>query len=461
MKKLLFYKNYLLLAGLLGMVILGLLHFILGPINQPHWIIAFSLIRLFCGFLLILFGILHRKLGAWIWISLIIGIVIGLDFPELAKSLHVLSIIFLRLVKTLLAPLLFATLVYGIAGHGDLKKVGRMGWKSILYFEVVTTFALIIGVICINFSKAGVGIPQPKLIEKTVSIVPLTTEETMAHIFPENIAKSVAEGQILQVVIFSVLFGIGLALVPVSVRKPLLDVTQSLSEVMFKFTGLVMYLAPLAVGSAIAFTVASLGYGILNHLLLLVITFFSAIFLFILIILLPIAIWAKIPIRPFFQAILEPVSLAFATASSEAALPKAMNALENFGVSRYVISFVMPAGYSFNMDGGTLYLSLASIFIAQAGGQHLTIGQEVLMIFTLMLASKGIAGIPRAALAILAGMSASLGLASWPIFILFGIDGILDMGRSALNVLGNCLATVVIARSENEFDDKKALQYKS
>jgi len=408
----------------------------------------------------ILFGFFQKKLSTWIWVGLFAGAAIGIDFPQIGQNLHVLGTIFLRLVKTLLAPLLFSTLVFGIAGHADLKQIGRLGWKSLLYFEVVTSFALIIGVLCINFTRAGVGISMPAHIEKTLSPPIMTVEETIAHIFPENIAKSVAEGQILQVVIFSVLFGIGLALVPLNVRKPMLEFTSSLSEVMFKFTGLVMYMAPLAVGSAMAYTVSTLGLGVLHNLLILVATFFGAILIFVGIILVPIAIWSRIPLLPFGKAVLEPLSIAFATASSEAALPKAMTAMEDLGASRYVVSFVMPAGYSFNMDGGTLYLSLASIFIAQASGKYLSLSQEIIMIFTLMLASKGIAGVPRAALAILTGMSASLGLPAWPIFILFGIDGILDMGRSALNVLGNCLATVVIAQSEKEFHYPKLISQK-
>lgn len=419
--------------------------------SQPEWSTWAQYFRIAGSLCFIGFGILQNKLSGWIWVSLVLGAVLGLDFPQFAQSLHVLGIIFLRLVKTLLAPLLFSTLVFGIAGHSDLKQVGRMGWKSLVYFEVVTSFALVIGVICIHFSRAGIGIPMPTHLEKTVIPNPMSLEETLAHIFPENLAKSISEGQILQVVIFSVLFGISLALLPISIRKPMLDFTHSLSEVMFRFTNIVMYMAPLAVGSAMAFTVSTMGLSILHNLIILVGTFFGAIFLFVILILVPIALLARIPLLAFGKAVLEPVSIAFATASSEAALPKAMTSMEKLGASRIVVSFVMPAGYSFNMDGGTLYLSLAAIFIAQASGKNLSLNQEIIMIFTLMLASKGIAGVPRAALAVLTGMSAGLGLPSWPIFILFGIDGILDMGRSALNVLGNCLATVVIAQSENEF----------
>jgi len=401
---------------------------------------------------------MHRKLGTWIWISLILGIQIGFDFPEIAHSMHVLSLVFLRLIKTLLAPLLFSTLVYGIASHSDLKQVGRMGWKSILYFEILTTFALLIGVVCINISQAGHGIPTPVKMEKSEITKPMGWEDTVLHIFPENIAKSIAEGQILQVVVFSIFFGIGLAQLPLPIKKPMLEFSHSLSEVMFRFTGLVMYLAPLAVGSAIAYTVAGMGLDILNHLLVLVVTLYTALFLFILLILLPIIYLYKIPIFPFIRTVSEPVSLAFATASSEAALPKAMTAMEKFGVPRHIVSFVLPTGYSFNLEGSTIYLAIASIFIAQATGKSLSLNQELVMVLTLMLASKGVAGIPRASFAILTGMTASFGLETWPLFILFGIDGILDMGRTGLSVLGNCLATVVIARSEKEFDREMALK---
>ena len=409
---------------------------------------------------LIVYAIQKKSLSVWIFIGMLVGVQLGIDYPEFSRSLNLVSDIFLRLIKSIIAPLLFGTLVYGIAGHANLRQVGRMGWKSLLYFEVLTSFALVIGLVCINISKAGSGIKAPATMagKVTVAIKP-TVNDVILHIFPENIAKSIADGQILQVVIFSILFGIGLAMLPEKSRRPMIDFTHSLAETMFKFTGIVMYMAPFAVTAAIAFTVAHLGLGIVGNLLSLLATLYIALLIFVLLILLPVALIAGIPISQFLAAIAEPVSIAFATSSSEAALPKAMLAIERFGVPQHIVSFVMPAGYSFNQDGSTLYLSLATIFIAQAGGMNFSFAEEVSMILVLTLSSKGIAGVPRAPFAILAGMTASFGLPTWPIFILFGIDALMDMGRSAVNVLGNCLATVVIARTENEFDRSKALAW--
>ena len=409
---------------------------------------------------LIVYAIQKKSLSVWIFIGMLVGAQLGLDYPEFSRSLNLVSDIFLRLIKSIIAPLLFGTLVYGIAGHANLRQVGRMGWKSLLYFEVLTSFALVIGLVCINISKAGSGIKAPATMagKVTVAIKP-TVNDVILHIFPENIAKSIADGQILQVVIFSILFGIGLAMLPEKSRRPMIDFTHSLAETMFKFTGIVMYMAPFAVTAAIAFTVAHLGLGIVGNLLSLLATLYIALLIFVLLILLPVALIAGIPISQFLAAIAEPVSIAFATSSSEAALPKAMLAIERFGVPQHIVSFVMPAGYSFNQDGSTLYLSLATIFIAQAGGMNFSFAEEVSMILVLTLSSKGIAGVPRAPFAILAGMTASFGLPTWPIFILFGIDALMDMGRSAVNVLGNCLATVVIARTENEFDRSRALAW--
>lgn len=410
--------------------------------------------------ILLVYAWKNRSLTAWIFIGMLVGAQLGHDFPELSRSLHIISDIFLRLIKSIISPLLFATLVYGIAGHANLRQVGRMGWKSLLYFEVLTSFALLIGLFCINISKAGAGIKAPlSMNEKVAVAIKPTVSEIILHIFPENIAKSIADGQILQVVIFSIIFGIGLAMLPEKTRRPLVDFTHSLAETMFKFTGIVMYLAPLAVTAAIAYTVGNLGIGIFGNLLSLLATLYLALALFVLLVLLPVALIAGVPVLKFMAAVAEPVSIAFATSSSEAALPKAMLAVERFGVPQRIVSFVMPAGYSFNQDGSTLYLSLATIFIAQAAGKSLSFGEEVAMVLVLTLSSKGVAGVPRAPFAILAGMTASFGLPAWPIFILFGIDALMDMARSAVNVLGNCLATVVIARTENEFDRDRALAW--
>ena len=401
---------------------------------------------------LILYGIKKNSLTSWILISMVIGAEIGHDYPEIGIKLQVLSKVFLKMIKTIVAPLLFATLVYGIAGHADLKQVGRMGWKAILYFEVVTTIALFIGLAAINISQAGAGITMPPASgESLPDVPPQTLNDIILHIFPENIAKSIAEGQILQIVVFSILFGIALAMVREDKRLPMLKATESLSEVMFKFTNIVMYFAPIGVGAAIAYTVGHMGLGILVNLFQLLATLYVALIVFLLGVLLPIALIVGVPIKKFLQAIAGPVSIAFATTSSEAALPRAMENLEKLGVPRKIVAFVMPTGYSFNLDGTTLYLSLASIFVAQAAGMNLSIPQQLVIVFTLMLTSKGVAGVPRASLVILLGTAASFGMPSWPIFIILGIDELMDMARTSVNVIGNCLATVVVAKWEKEF----------
>jgi proton glutamate symport protein len=405
---------------------------------------------------LIAYAFLRRSLTPWILVSMLAGAEFGHDWPQKAAHLQVLSQIFLRLIKLVIAPLIFGTLVSGIAGHPDLKKVGRLGIKSILYFEVVTTLALLIGLAAINISKAGVGVHLPASITSDVNQAPTRppASEIILHIFPENIAKSVAEGQVLQVVVFSILFGIALALVPQGRRAPMLQFCESLSEVMFRFTNLVMLFAPIGIGAAIAFTVSQGGLQIIGNLFQLLATLYCALLAFIFLVLLPIALLARVPLRKFMAAVAEPVSIAFGTATSEAALPRAMEAMESIGVPRSIVAFVMPTGYSFNLDGSTLYLSLAAIFVAQIAGISLSLRQQVVMMLTLMLTSKGTAGVSKSALVILLSTADSLGLPSQPILILFAVDQLLDMGRTAINVLGNCLATVVIARWEGEFPEK-------
>lgn len=397
----------------------------------------------------------QRSLTAWILYSMFVGVEVGHDIPDIATHLQVLSKIFLKLIKTIIAPLIFATLVVGIAGHSNLKQVGRMGLKAIIYFEIVTTLALFVGLAAINLTQAGVGVKAPEGVEhqEELKAVKQTPQEIILHIFPENIAKSVAEGQVLQIVIFSILFAIGLALVKEVRRKPMLEFTESLAEVMFKFTQVVMYFAPIGVGAAIAYTVSHMGLGILVNLFQLLFTLYGALIFFLLFVLLPVALLARVPLKKFFSAIAEPVSIAFATTSSEAALPKAMENMEKFGVPRKVVAFVLPTGYSFNLDGTTLYLSLASVFVAQVAGINMSWDEQLLMVLTLMVTSKGVAGVPRASLVILLGTAASFGLPVWPIFIILGIDELMDMARTSVNVIGNCLATVVIAKWEGEYKE--------
>ena len=403
---------------------------------------------------LLVYAVRKKSLTAWILISMVVGAEFGHDFPEIAVKLRVLSQVFLRMIKTIIAPLLFGTLVVGIAGHSGLKQVGRMGLKSIIYFEVVTTIALFIGLVAINISRAGVGIIPPEgQHEELPSTTPQTFNDVVLHIFPENIAKSIVEGQVLQIVVFSIIFGIGLALVSPVKRQPMLNFAESLSETMFKFTNIVMYFAPVGVGAAIAYTVGHMGIGVLKNLFELLGTLYCALLVFVFCVLLPVALIVKVPLKRFIKAMLEPVSIAFATTSSEAALPRAMEAMERIGVPRKIVAFVMPTGYSFNLDGTTLYLSLATIFVAQAAGMDLSWGQQLVIVFTLMLTSKGVAGVPRASLVILLGTATSFGLPIWPIFLILGIDELMDMARTSVNMVGNCLATIVIARWEGEFID--------
>jgi proton glutamate symport protein len=411
-------------------------------------IVRWASLLSFCGY-----AWARRSLTAWIVAGMLIGAEIGYDWPNAGANMKVLSLIFLRLIKTIVAPLVFATLVVGIAGHSNLKQVGRMGIKALIYFEIVTTIALLIGVGAINLSKAGVGVQQPPDVQ-TVAAQKQTASGVIEHIFPENIAKSVAEGQVLQVVVFSIIFGIALAMLSDAKRRPMLSFCESLSEVMFKFTNIVMWFAPIGVCGAIAYTVGTMGFGILRNLAQLLVTFYAALFAFILLVFVPVALIARIPLRRFMRAVAEPASIAFATASSEAALPRGMEAMEAFGAPRQTVAFVMPLGYSFNLDGSTLYLALAAIFVAQATGKHLSLVDQLLMIFTFMLISKGIAGIPRATLVVLLGALDSFQLQAWPVFVILGIDQLLDMGRTALNVVGNCLATVVIARWEGELGEE-------
>ena len=408
----------------------------------------------------VLFAFYKKSLTTWILASMVIGVEVGLDFPLFAQNLRVLSQIFLRMVKTIIAPILFSTLVVGIAGHSDLKQVGRMGWKSIVYFEVVTTFALIIGLVAINLSKAGVGIHIPATFHQELpKIVNQTWQDLILDVFPENIIKSMYNGDVLPIVVFSVIFGIGLAMVNEQKRKPMLQFSESLAATMFKFTNLIMYFAPVGVGAAIAVTVGHLGLDILSSLLKLLLTLYTSLIVFVGLVLFSIAYLMKIPIRQFIKAVSGPVSIAFATTSSESALPIAMENMEKFGVPQKIVSFVIPAGYTFNLDGTCLYLSLASVFVAQAAGIHMPIITQIVMGLTLMLTSKGVAGVPRASLIILLGTVSSFGLPVWPVMAILGIDELMDMARTSVNVIGNTLASCVIASWEGEFDREKALAF--
>ncbi|MEO7444525.1 MAG: cation:dicarboxylase symporter family transporter [Ferruginibacter sp.] len=430
----------------------SILEWPMGLLKITRWIFVASMV---------LFALTRKSLTTWILVAMVIGVEIGLDFPAFSQNLQFLSKIFLRLVKTIVAPLLFSTLVVGIASHSNLKQVGRMGWKSLLYFEIVTTFALMIGLMFINLTKAGAGIIVPQnLLHDLPEVKIKIWQDHIIDIFPENIIKSIYEGNVLPIVVFSVIFGIALALLTAERKKPMLEFAESLSETMFRFTKIIMYFAPFGVGAAIAVTVGHLGIDILKNLLLLLVTLYLALAFFLLFILFPIALYvAKIPIKKFIQAIKEPVSIAFATTSSDSALPSALENMERFGVPRKIVSFVIPTGYTFNLDGTTLYLSLASIFVAQAAGMDLSFGHQMVIGLTLMLTSKGVAAVPRASLVILIATASTFGFPIWPIMAIYGIDELMDMARTSVNVIGNTLASCVIARWEGEFDDAKALAF--
>ena len=445
-------KNRLLPAFLIVCTVAIIFSFIShkGFVRLPA--ISLEALRWLAILLLAVYATVRRSLTLWILNGLFAGAELGYGAPSAAMKCQIFGSIFLRLIKVIIAPLLFGTLVVGIAGHAELKKVGRMAVKALVYFEIVSTIALIIGLIAINVSRAGVGVHLPSApTEQTLT--PATTQSTsqlILNIFPENIAKSVADGQILQVVVFSILFAIGLALVKEPKRRPMVAFAESLSEVMFKFTNIVMYTAPLGVFGAIAYTTGHLGLTVMLPLLKLLATLYVALIVFTLLVMLPIALMTRIPLGKFLRAIAEPTTIAFGTSSSEAALPSAMEELERFGVPRGIVAFVMPTGYSFNLAGSSLYESLAVIFMAQASGIHLGFGQQFVLLMTLLLSSKGTAGVARAGLVIVLAAAVSMHLPMEPFYLLFGVDALMDMVRTVVNVVGNCLATVVVARWEGE-----------
>jgi proton glutamate symport protein len=395
----------------------------------------------------------RRSLMAWIFWAMIAGGELGADAPSNAVRLRVFSDIFLRLIKTIVAPLILGTLITGIAAHGQMRSLGRMGLRALIYFEVLTTIAMMVGLAAINITHAGVGlaVPQQHITNIPAAQPPLTWDAVLLHSFPENLAKAVADNQILQVAVFAVLFGLAMGRLSAEHRAPLLRVIESLTHTMFAFTNIVMYSAPVGVGAAMAYTVGQMGPGVLFHLGRLLLTLYAALLAFGLVGLLPVALIAGVPIRRFLRAVAEPATIAFATSTSEAALPRAMEAMEALGVPRRIVAFVIPAGYSFNLDGSTLYLALASVFVAQAAGVAMSWKQQIFMVATLMLTSKGVAGVPRATLVVLLATAAMFHLPEEPIFVVLGIDALMDMARTCVNVVGNCLASVVIARWEGEF----------
>jgi len=387
------------------------------------------------------------SLTAWILIALVAGITFGAVFPGPAKELGILGTIFLRLIKSIIAPLLFGTLVVGIAGTGNVKTMGRIGGKAILYFEVVTTIALFVGLGAANLVRPGVGVDLSKTTEPDLPAASASLSQILEHTFPTSIIDSMAKGEVLQIVVFTFLFGTACAAIGLKAR-PIVEFCESLSEVMFKFTNYVMLFAPFGVFGAMAATVGERGLQVLVNLGKLVVTLYAAEAFFVIFVFGAVILIARIPARRFIHYVRDPYLIAFSTASSEAALPRALENMENFGVPKHIVSFVLPTGYSFNLDGSTLYLSLAALFVAQAANIHMPFGTQIVMMLTLMLSSKGVAGVPRASLVILAGTLASFGLPIAGVAVILGVDTLMDMARTSVNVLGNCLATAVVARWE-------------
>lgn len=388
---------------------------------------------------------------------MVVGVGFGWLLPEYSQYLKPFANIFLRMIKSLIVPLLFSTLVVGIAGHGDdMKQVGRLALRSFIYFEVVTTLALVIGLVAVNLVKPGVGV-QLDAPDRSAEVASLasktpTFSSVLEHTVPQSFFEAAAQNEVLQVVFFAILFAVALAKVEGKSKTVMLDWMQSMSDIMFKFVGLVMVYAPIGIGAAIGVTVGKSGFDVLRNLAILVGTLYASLVVFVLLVLVPVAMMARIPLRRFWAATKEPWLIAFSTASSEAAFPKAMQNMEAFGVPRRIVSFVLPTGYSFNLDGSTLYLAVASVFVAQAAGIDMPLSTQILMMLTLMLTSKGVAAVPRASLVILSGALAQFGLPLEGIALILGVDALMDMARTSVNLLGNCLATAVMARWEGELE---------
>ncbi len=406
------------------------------------------------------------SLTQWILVSMVIGGLVGWAYPDTADAgafsgsdLRPLSTTFLRMIKAIVVPIIFGTLVVGIAGHGDdLRRVGRLALKAIIYFEIVTTIALFIGLGAVHITKPGVGVrlPEDPSAGQQLGQGRPTISSVLEHLVPQSFFEAAARNEVLQVVFFSILFAAALTQVKGRPKEAMVGFAEGLAETMFKFTGIVMKFAPIGIGAAIAVTVSHSGIGVLVNLGKLILTLYGALVVFVAVALLPAALIARVPIRGFLRHIKEPALIAFATTSSEAALPKAMENMEKFGVSRRIVAFVLPTGYSFNLDGTTLYLSLASIFVAQAAGVHLSLGEQLVMMLTLMLTSKGVAAVPRASLVILAGTLSSFNLPLTGVAVILGVDELMDMARTTVNLVGNCLATCVMGRWEGEFKPPQA-----
>ena len=406
------------------------------------------------------------KITKFIFLSLILGIATGILFPAFAVKLAPMATMFLNMIKMIIAPLLFATIVIGISGHGDLKSLGKIGFKTIIYFEIVTTIALIIGLAIGHLTKPGEGVPlQLHIPQSSLDAVAAMSQashhslmDMIVNIFPSSVIKSMADGNLLQIVVFSLFFALAVCAVGQK-AKPILDILNSLSSVMFKFTEYVMWFAPIGVFSAIASTIGSSGIGILKSYLKVIFSMYFALIIFVGLIIFLVCKIVKVPVMGLLKTIKDPALIAFSTASSEAALPKAMEVMEKFGVPKNIVGFVMPTGYTFNLDGSTLYLSLAVLFATQLVGIDLSLKQQIFIMLALMFTSKGVAGVPRVSLVVLAGTLSSFGYPLIGVAILLGVDQFLDMGRTTVNLIGNCIATLFISRWENEFDYERMNEY--
>ncbi|HKC46751.1 MAG TPA: cation:dicarboxylase symporter family transporter [Gemmatimonadales bacterium] len=395
-----------------------------------------------------------RTLTQWIIVGAVAGILLGALAPDAGMAVKPLSDVFLRMIKSIVVPLIFGTLVIGVAGHGDdLKRVGRLALKSIVYFEAVTTLALVVGLLAVNLLRPGDGVQLPAPAAGAAPAVSggVTLSGLLQHLVPQSFFDAAANNDVLSIVFWSVLFAVALTQIREGPRDIVVRLCEALVEIMFKFTAIVMRFAPIGIGAALAFTVGHSGLSVLTSLGKLIVTLYLALVVFIGFVLLPVAYLTGVPVRRFFGAVKEPALIAFSTASSEAALPKAMVQMEAIGVPRRIVAFVIPTGYSFNLDGSTLYLAVAAVFAAQAAGIALTLGQQLVMMLTLMLTSKGVAGVPRAALVILSGTLATFHIPLEAVAVILGVDAVMDMARTSVNVVGNCLASVVMARWEGEY----------
>ena len=402
-----------------------------------------------CGISLFLPMVLRRRsLLAWTFLAMLAGAELGHDAARIAVQTQIISEVFLRLIRAIVAPLIFGGIVTGIAGHGELRGVGRVAIKAIIFFEVATTLGIILGLIAINISQAGVGVALPVAVQTGAPAGHHGWHEVVLNIFPENIAQAVAQNQILQVAVFALLFGTALATLPKAKSAPMLNVLQSLTDVMFRITRIVMYLAPAAAGAALAYTVGSMGIATLLPLAKLIVTYYCGLLAFVLVVLYPALLIARIPARKFWAAVAEPAAIGFATTTSEAALPQSMENMEAFGVPRWIVSFVIPAGYSFNLTGSSLYLSMAAIFAAQAGGIQMGWGEQLMILTTLLLTSKGVAGVARGSLVVLMATATTMHIPMAAVMLILGVDTLMDMGRTGMNVIGNCMAAAFVAKWE-------------